>query len=379
MADPVYLDFNATAPVRPEVIAAMTEVMTAGGNPSSVHRAGRSARARVEDARRALAALVGCKPAEIVFTSGGTEANNFALAAFANRPRFVSAIEHDSILAAAPDAVRLPVDGDGLLDHAALEAELAAAPAPAFVSVMLANNETGVIQDIAAIAAIVHAAGGILHTDAIQAAGKIDVDFRGLGADMMSVSAHKFGGPQGVGALLIRDGLVVPPLIKGGGQELGRRAGTENVAGIVGIGVAARLARDGLAAYTALGALRDQLEARLLKVSPASRVYGARAPRLPNTTTLSMPGVPSELQVMSLDLDGIAVSAGSACSSGKVRPSHVLTAMGAAAEEAGSAIRISLGWSTTPADIARCAASWERLHARKSPQFGVWTEAAEQG
>ncbi|MCF8468746.1 MAG: cysteine desulfurase [Sneathiella sp.] len=368
----IYLDFNATAPVRPEVIDAMTRMMAAGGNPSSVHQAGRTARNRVEEARAQLAALLNCKAPEITFTSGGTEANNFALSALKDRRLFVSAQEHDSVLAAAGGAAELlPVDENGLVDLEELERCLCAGGKPALVSVMLANNETGVIQPIVEIAGIVHGYGGLLHCDAIQAIGKIAVDFRALGADMMSVSAHKFGGPQGVGALVIAEGLAVEPAIKGGGQELGRRAGTENVAGITGMGVAATFAADGLATYNAIGDLRDQLEARLMEISPQSRIYGRNATRLPNTTTISMPGVASELQVMSLDLDGIAVSAGSACSSGKVRASHVLKAMGASDEAAGSAIRVSLGWSTTPEEIDAFVESWGRLYRRKSPKHAA--------
>lgn len=371
MANTVYLDFNATAPIRPEVVDAMVTIMAAGGNPSSVHQAGRTARNRVEEARSRLAQLLGCKPPEIIFTSGGTEANNFALSSFAGRPLLISAGEHDSVLAAAGDAVRLPLKADGLLDLAALGACLDTAGEGALVSVMLANNETGVIQPVAEIAALVHQKGGLFHCDAIQGAGKIPVDFKALGADMMSVSAHKFGGPQGIGALVLRDGLAVPPLLKGGGQELGRRAGTENVAGIVGMGVAAQSAREGLDAYKTVTTLRDTLEAQLLDMSPDSHIYGREAPRLPNTTTISMPGVASELQVMTLDLDGIAVSAGSACSSGKVKASHVLKAMGASDEEAGSAIRISLGWTTTEVEVDRLVESWRKLYQRKSPKFAA--------
>tara|TARA_R100000005_G_scaffold96643_1_gene85461 strand:+ start:6432 stop:7574 length:1143 start_codon:yes stop_codon:yes gene_type:complete len=379
MTDPVYLDFNATAPVRPEVIDAMTAMMAAGGNPSSVHRAGRNARARVEEARGRIAALAGCKTPEIIFTSGGTEANNFALAAFQDRPLLISAIEHDSILGpAGAGAIRLPVTADGQLDLGALQAALDDLETPPLVSVMLANNETGVIQPIADIAAIIHEKGGILHVDAIQAAGKIAVDFQAFGVDMMSLSAHKFGGPQGVGALVVRDGLPIPPLLKGGGQELGRRAGTENVAGIVGMGVAAMRALQELDGYQRVAMLRDAMEMRLRAISPTSRIYGSSAPRLPNTCCIDMPGVASELQVMSFDLDGIAVSAGSACSSGKVKASHVLTAMGVPLDLAGAALRISLGWSTTETDIERCLKSWEALFRRKSSASAIWTGASEK-
>ncbi len=372
MSKAVYLDYNATAPIHSEVVEAMAAVMTAGGNPSSVHQSGRTARNRVEEARAALADLINCKSPEVIFTSGGTEANNFALSAAAERSLFVSAAEHDSVLAAAGEgAVRLPITSDGILDMDVLRAALAAAETPAFVSVMLANNETGVIQPIREIAEIVHEQGGLLHCDAIQAVGKIPVDFKALGVDLMSVSAHKFGGPQGIGALILREGLAVPAFIRGGGQELGRRAGTENVAAIAGLGVAAAAAGDIIAQGEAIAALRDRMEARISELSPASRIYGRKAARLPNTSAIEMPGVASELQVMSFDLDGFAVSAGSACSSGKVKASHVLSAMGASEEAAGTAIRISLGWRTSDADIDAFIDSWGRLYKRKSPKFAA--------
>lgn len=373
MAESIYLDFNATAPIRSEVIDAMVAVMAAGGNPSSVHHKGRTARNRVEDARRQLAALIHCKPPEIIFTSGGTEANNFALQAFPDRRLIVSAQEHDSVLApASPRAPQLlPVGENGLVDLDLLESWLAGTAAPALVSVMYANNETGVIQPIAAIAAMAHDHGALLHCDAIQAVGKIAVDFAGLKVDMMSVSAHKFGGPQGAGALVVREGLVINAAVTGGGQELGRRAGTENVAGIVGFGVAAALAEKELEPYADVIRLRQMMEARLLDISPESRVYGQQAERLPNTCTVSMPGVPADLQVMSLDLAGIAVSAGSACSSGKVKASHVLKAMGAGDDEAGTAIRVSLGPTTTVEEIEAFIESWGQLYQRTSPRFAA--------
>jgi cysteine desulfurase len=236
---------------------------------------------------------------------------------------------------------------------------------------MLANNETGVIQPIADIADLVHQHDALLHCDAIQAAGKMDVDFPALKADMMSLSAHKLGGPQGMGALIVREGLAIGSIVKGGGQELGRRAGTENVAGIVGFGVAAIAAKKGLETYGEIAMLRDKMEAALHKISSFSVFYGQHVERLPNTSTVSMPGVPSELQIMSLDLAGIAVSAGSACSSGKVKASHVLLAMGASEEEAGTAIRISLGWQTTEREINQFVENWKKLYCRKSPKFAA--------
>lgn len=373
MKQQIYLDFNATAPIRPEVIDAVSRTMAEGGNPSSVHQFGRTARNRVEEARAQVASLVGSKPQEIIFTSGGTEANNLALAALADRPLFVSAVEHDSVLGASDprSASRLPVDAEGLLDLGDLARQLDASAVPCLVSVMLANNETGVIQPISEIAALVHEHDGLLHCDAIQAAGKISVDFRSLGADMMTLSAHKLGGPQGMGALVLREGLAIEPSLKGGGQELGRRAGTENVAGIVGFGVAAEIAAKSLSGYDRIRRLRDKMEEAIQKISSDSVVYGNAAPRLPNTSTISMPGVASELQVMNFDLAGIALSAGSACSSGKVKASHVLKAMGTSDEEAGSAIRISLGWSTTEKEIEAFVENWEKLYRRKSPKFAA--------
>lgn len=371
MTDIIYLDFNATAPIRPEVIAAMVTTMEAGGNPSSVHQQGRTSRNKVEEARRQIANLFNCKAQEIIFTSGGTEANNFAFSGLANRQLMISATEHDSILsaAAAREPAIIRVDNNGIIDLVDLEAQLQAASGPVLVSVMMANNETGVIQPIKDIAQIVHKQGALLHCDAIQAVAKVPVDFKDLGLDMMSISSHKFGGPQGMGALILREGLAIEPVVKGGGQELGRRAGTENVAGIVGFGVAASLAEERLKEQDRVRQLRDGLENTFLKISSGAVIYGAEAPRLPNTVSISMPGVPSELQVMNFDLAGIAVSAGSACSSGKVKASHVLMAMGIPEAEAGTVIRISLGTTTTSADIAAVLKSWTALFQRKSPDY----------
>jgi cysteine desulfurase len=359
-----YLDYNATAPVRPAVVAAVAEALTLAGNPSSVHRAGRAARRAVETARAEIAALVGASESEIVFVSGGSEANHLALRG-SNRPRvLVSAVEHDSVLAAVPGAEILPVDPSGTVDLAALAERLAADDRPALVSVMLANNETGIIQPIAAIAEIVHARGALLHCDAVQAAGKLRLDRARLGADLISLSAHKLGGPPGVGALVVSPDVALAALQTGGGQERGRRAGTENVPGIVGFGRACSLAVEGLAAYGRLADLRDRAERQLLVLAPAARVFGALSPRLANTLCITMPGVPAATQVMALDLAGVMVSAGAACSSGKVRPSHVLRAMGATPDEAASAIRISLGWESDESDIDHLVEAWGTLYAR---------------
>ncbi len=358
-----YLDYNATAPMRPAVADAMAAALGALGNPSSVHRFGRLARQRLEEARVTVATLVGARPEQVVFTSGGTEANNLALAG-TGRPAVVSAIEHDSVLRAAPAAARLPVRADGAIDLDALDDLLGASAEPALVSLMLANNETGVIQPVARAAALAREHGALVHCDAVQAPGRIRVDFDALGVDMMSLSAHKLGGPHGVGALITADHVTLAPSMRGGAQERHRRAGTENVAGIVGFAAAAKAAIDAIADMARLGRLRDRLEQALSALAPDLVVFGARAPRLANTSCLTMPGVAAETQVMALDLAGVAVRAGSACSAGKVAPSHVLAAMGADPADAGQAIRVSLGWATADADIDHMIDAWGALHAR---------------
>jgi cysteine desulfurase len=360
MSAAAYLDHNATSPLRPVAFDAMVEALREGGNPSSVHGVGRRARALVDKARREVAALVGALPAETIFTSGGTEANNLALSGAGRRRVLVSAIEHDSVRRAAPQAEILPVDGDGVLDLAALEQALAASAEPALVSVMLANNETGVVQPIADVVRLARAAGALVHCDGVQGAGKVPVDLHGLGVDYLSLSAHKLAGPTGVGALVIRSGAPLRPDLRGGGQESNRRAGTENVPGIAGFGAAAAQAADGLD----VTALRDRLELALVQIAAGAKVFGVKAPRIANTTCISMPGVPAETQVMAYDLAGVCISAGAACSSGKVQRSPVLEAMGVPAAEAGCAIRISLGWNSTSADIERLITAWQNLYTR---------------
>jgi cysteine desulfurase len=357
-----YLDYNATAPVKPAVIEAVVGALGTTGNPSSVHRAGRAARRALEQAREAVAALVGATPDAVVFTSGGTEANNQALGSVRG-PCLVSAVEHDSVLAATPDAERLPVDALGRVDLERLADRLAAVR-PALVSVMLANNETGVVQPVAEVVELAHRHGALVHCDAAQAAGKLAIELAALGVDLLTLSAHKLGGPQGVGALVLGDGIEPAALLRGGGQERRWRPGTENLPGIVGFGRAAELAREDRDWRPRVGALRDRLEAEILAVAPAARVYGRGAERLANTSCLSMPGVGNQTQLIALDLAGIAVSTGSACSSGKVGPSHVLAAMGIDPAEAASAIRVSLGWASTALDVERFVAAWTRLHAR---------------
>ncbi len=361
----IYLDHNATTPVLPQVASAMADALARTGNPSSVHRFGRLVRRSVDESREAVAALAGVSAANVVFTSGGSEANNLALRGFADRV-FVSAVEHASVLDAVTDADIIPVDADGVVDLAALEDMLAGLNGAAVVSVMLANNETGVIQPVAKIADAVHAAGALFHCDAIQAAGKRPVDLRELGADLMSLSAHKIGGPQGVGALVMRDGQDPEPLIRGGGQERRRRAGTENVPGIVGFGVAARQIQETANSYSAkLAGLRDEMERRLLAAAPDALIHGGGAERLANTSCIGLPGVSGEIQVMTLDLAGVAVSAGSACSSGKVTPSHVLSAMGLDDDAARNAIRVSLGADTKADHIDRFVDVWSDMARRR--------------
>lgn len=365
MSRPTYVDYNATAPLKPAVIAAMASALAECGNASSVHRFGRLARRAVETAREEVAALVKAAPHQVVFTSGGTEANNLALKAIgAGRRLIVSAVEHESVLKAAPDAELLPVDGYGAIDLAVLQATLERDPRPALVAVMLANNETGAIQPVDLAAQLAHAHGALIHCDAVQAAGKVEVDIARLGVDSLALSAHKFGGPQGIGALVVADALELRPLLTGGGQERGWRAGTENVPAIRGFGVAARLAAEELPALQALAGLRDEMEARLLGAAPEAVVMASGTGRLPNTSCVALPDVAAETQVIALDLAGVAVSAGSACSSGKVRPSHVLGAMGVAPELANAAIRISLGWRTVPEDIDHLVDTWTALRAR---------------
>jgi len=361
MTEAIYLDHNATTTVRPIAADAVREAMLMGGNASSVHRFGRLAHRVLEDARDAVAGLAGSATAEVIFTSGGTEANNLALRGTGHETVLVSAIEHVSVLSASETAQQLPVNGNGLLDIESLVAALEQAMSPALVSVMLANNETGVVQPLAEISDIVHAHGGLVHCDAIQAAGKEHLDMKSIGADLLSLSAHKFGGPQGVGALIVRGGLGLTPVIRGGGQELRRRAGTENLPGIAGF-AAAKEAQAELSSFARLEKLRDRLEQRVSDLAPV-RIFGQNVQRLVNTSCFTMPGVNSETQVMGLDIAGLAVSAGSACSSGKVEPSHVLRAMSVDASDAECALRVSFGWDSVESDVDRFVDAWGSLYS----------------
>jgi cysteine desulfurase len=380
-----YLDWNATAPLREAARQAWLKALAVPGNPSSIHAEGRAARRLVEEAREAVARLAGAARADVIFTSGGTEANALALTpsietAGEKRPRdrlFISAIEHSSVRAGGRfvrEAIEdLPVDADGRLDLAALAAALTQAARP-LVSVMLANNETGVIQPVAEAAALVHAAGGLLHVDAVQAAGRIPCDIGALGADLLTLSAHKIGGPKGVGALIrARDDIhFAEPLIRGGGQERGLRAGTENVAGIAAFGAAAAVAVAlGAEEAAAMLALRTRLETELKAITPRAVIFGESAPRLPNTTLFALPGMKAETAVIAFDLEGVAVSSGAACSSGKVQPSHVLAAMGISSALTQAAVRISLGWATTEADLLRFLDAWRKLGTALSKSQGM--------
>jgi cysteine desulfurase len=372
MSPRVYLDWNATTPLRREAREAMAAAWEIQGNPSSVHAEGRQARRLVEDARASISGAVGAQPGNVVFTSGGTEANVLALtpglrrgAGLPVKRLLVSAIEHASVLAGGrfpAEAIgSIGVTRSGLLDLDGLRAALEGG-SPALVSIMLANNETGAVQPVKETGEIVHAAGGLLHVDAIQAFGKISFDINAINADLMTVSAHKIGGPKGVGALILAEGLLgFEALLRGGGQERGHRAGTENVAGIAGFGAAAKAAMDALEPDAVrVESLRNRLENGLRQTQDAL-VFSEDAPRLPNTTLFTVPGVKAETAVIGFDLAGIAVSSGSACSSGKVQPSHVLQAMGFGPELAQGAVRLSLGWSTSDADIDRCLEAWRKL------------------
>ncbi len=375
MVERSYFDWNATAPLRPQAAAALADALAVPGNPSSVHAEGRAARRLVERAREQVAALVGAAPGNVFFTSGGTEANMLALTPSIEttddkRPRerlLRSTVEHSSVRSGGrfPQGMieDIAVGPDGRVDFAALRGALARASRP-LVSLMLANNETGVVQPVAEAAAITRAAGGLIHVDAIQGPGRIACDIDALGADLMTISAHKLGGPKGVGALVRRsDGIHFPdPLIRGGGQERGMRAGTENVAGIAAFGAAASAARQQCLAEAArMRMLRDALEAGVRAITPHAVIFGEAAERLPNTSLFTVEGMKAETAVIAFDLEGIALSSGAACSSGKVQPSHVLAAMGVSPALTRGAVRVSVGWTTTEADIERFLGAWRKL------------------
>lgn len=369
-----YLDHNATSPLRDQSRLAAEHALGLGANASSIHARGRAARAVIEQARTNVAALAGAKPAEVIFTSGGTEANALALwgavqgavdAGTRLTRLFVSAIEHGSVQAnAAAVAERfaglrletVPAACGGVVDLDALEAGLGEGKGRALVALMAANNETGVIQPVAEAAVLARQAGALLLVDAVQAAGKMTVPQ----ADYVTLSAHKIGGPQGVGALILKGDAPFAPLFAGGGQEQGRRSGTENLPGIAGFGAAAEC----VGANTETSGLRDQFETRLMQIAPEAVIFGARSGRLNNTSNFALPGVPAETALMALDLDGVMVSSGAACSSGRVKPSHVLAAMGVKEDLARSALRVSFGWDSSEADVEAAVVSLSNLLAR---------------
>lgn len=375
-----YLDFNATAPLRECARAAMVEALDMVGNPSSVHSEGRAARRVVEDARREVAALVGAAPANVVFTSGATEAASMLLSPEWRMGRgavraarlYVSAADHPCLLSGGrfspSDVEIIPVDANGHVDLGVLEARLGAHDRGAgvpLVAVHAANNETGVVQPVSAIAAAVKAAGGVSVIDAVQAAGRIPLDIADASVDFFILSSHKIGGPKGVGAVVAASDLMMPaPLVRGGGQERGHRAGTENLSCIAGFGAAARAAREGLAGMAAIAVRRDRIEAEILAQEPAAEVFGRAAPRLPNTSFFALPGIKAETAQIAFDLAGVALSAGSACSSGKVGPSHVLKAMGLG--DASGALRVSIGETTTEEDVALFSRALAGLLARRN-------------
>jgi cysteine desulfurase len=371
----VYFDYNATTPLSPEVIEAVTRSSTdVFGNASSIHRVGQQAKAQLDDARSAVATLLGADPSEVVFTCGGTEADNFAIRGAAEaleptgrRHLIATAIEHEAVLNTFRALARrgwrttlLPVDPSGIVAPDRLREAITAETA--LVSVMHANNEIGTIQPIAALAAIAHAHGALMHTDAVQSAGKIPVDVRTLGVDLLSLSAHKFNGPKGAGTLWIKRGTRMQPTMTGGKHERNRRAGTENVPAIAGLGVAARRADAKLSAEgVRVAALRDRLETQILATVPGTAVNGARDARVPNTTNISFDRVEAESLLIALDLEGVAVSTGSACSSGTLEPSHVLKAMGLPPHRTQNSLRFSLGMFSTDAEVDYVAGILPRL------------------
>jgi cysteine desulfurase len=371
MVERVYFDWNATAPLREEAREVMRAALGLTGNASSVHAEGRAARRLIEQAREDVARLVGAESRNVTFTSSATEANATALTPAievggrreARDRLFVSAVEHPSVLSGgrfgAGQVEVLPGTSDGIVDLDALRLALSHSARP-LVSVMQANNESGVVQPISEIADIVHAVHGVLHVDAVQGPGRISCDIGALGADLMSISSHKIGGPQGAGALIRRgDVHIGDSLIKGGGQERGLRAGTENVSAIAGFGAAAAAARQ--SDFQQLAALRDRFEAGLRSLTAQVVIFGENAVRLPNTSLFTVPGLKAETAIIAFDLNGVAVSSGSACSSGKVQASHVLAAMGVEPALARGAVRVSLGWSTTETEIDALLTAWNKV------------------
>jgi cysteine desulfurase len=382
-----YCDHNATSPLRPQCREAIAHALTIGGNPSSVHAAGRAAHGVVEEARDAVAKLVGAQSSQVIFTSGATESNSLALAGAiegalleGDKPiritrLFVSAIEHSSVLKAAHRLAErtaglrleiLPVTADGVLDTEALRVALREGKGRTLVAVMAANNETGVIQPVAEISRLCREAGALLLLDAVTAAGKIDLDF--ALCDYMTLSAHKLGGAQGSGALIVAEGVPFAPQLVGGGQQKGLRAGTENLSGIAGFGAAAKAVTNDSEERGRIAAVRDHFEKSLQAAIPSAVIFGENAPRLPSTSNVALPGLSGENIVIALDLDGVLVSSGASCSSGKMTPSHVLSAMGVDTALAGAPLRVSFGWNSTLEDADAVVASLVRLNNRALPR-----------
>lgn len=359
----IYLDYNATAKLRPDVRDRMVEIMDTPHNASSVHGFGREGRAIIEKAREEVAALVGAQASQVIFNSGATEGNNTVLSHFKGARILISAIEHPSVREAAEHAEIIPVTPEGLINLEALEKCLQQKPQTGLISLMLVSNETGIIQPVAQAARLAKKYGSLVHCDAVQGAGRIPVDLTELNVDFLTVSAHKLGGPQGAGALVLGLCGDTPILLKGGQQEKGARAGTENVAAIAGFGLAAKIARDNLEAYKSLEKQRDKMEKELGTLQGLT-IHGQNVPRVANTTLLTLPDVSSEVLLMALDLEGIAVSNGSACSSGTTRPSATLKAMGLSDKDASSALRISLGWATTDEEIDIFLKTWSKITTR---------------
>lgn len=360
-----YLDYNATTPLKPAVRESMLEILGFPGNASSVHKSGREARRLIEESRQTIAKWLNAGPKDvIVFTSGATEANNMALRGCCIERVLVSAIEHPSVLYARPDREIIPVLPSGIIDLAALEKMLEGNTKQTLISVMMVNNESGVIQPVEQVVALAKKYGALVHSDAVQATGRLPIDLQQLGIDFFTLSGHKMGGPQGIGCLIIRNCNTVAPLLCGGGQEKSLRAGTENLAGIVGLGKAA--AAVDLDTYKKLSVLRDKIENALTDVAPKLKIFGKDAPRVANTILFATPGLASDMQLIGLDLAGICVSSGSACSSGSAKPSHVLAAMGASDAEMSSYLRISLGWGTTEQDADYFIEKWTEIYRRSA-------------
>ena len=356
----IYLDHNATSPMKPQIIDLVTETMKQGGNASAVYKQGRNARRVVELAREQVAALVGVNENQVVFNAGATEANNTLFHHFSGRRVWATTIEHPSVKAFIDEDSFIPVTPDGVVDMDALAQMLETQAAPDLVSVMMVNNETGAIQSVEEIARMVkkHNPQAYVHTDATQATGRLPVDFGKLQVDYLSLSSHKIAGPQGVGALIFAPGTEPQSYMLGAGQEKRMRAGTENVPGIAGFGLAAEMAVTGLEKYAALAGLRDELEARIADQVPEAKIFGMNAPRVSNTTSLCYTGMNSKSQLMNMDLAGVACSSGAACSSGTSKGSAVLRAMGASEEEATSTLRVSMGWNTTKDDVEGFWKAW---------------------